>query len=109
MRLLLDECVPRKLRSFFVAAGHDCETAREAGYGGFTNGELLAQAELLFDVLVTIDRNLRYQQNLRGRIIAILVLCAHSNDVSDIEQLIPAALNALKSIKAGEVIEVENP
>ena len=51
MRLLLDECVPRKLKSLFVAAGHDCETAREAGYGGLTNGELLAQAELLFDVL----------------------------------------------------------
>jgi len=81
MRLLLDECVPRKLKSFFVAAGHDCETAREAGYGGMANGELLAQAELLFDVLITSDRNLRYQQNFKGRVIAILVLAAHSNDI----------------------------
>jgi predicted nuclease of predicted toxin-antitoxin system len=109
MRLLLDECVPRKLKSFFVAAGHDCETAREAGYGGMANGELLAQAELLFDVLITSDRNLRYQQNFKGRVIAILVLAAHSNDISDIEQLIPDALTALKSIKAGEVVEVGNP
>jgi predicted nuclease of predicted toxin-antitoxin system len=101
MRLLFDECVPRKLKFLFVAAGHDCETAREAGFGGMTNGELLAQAELLFDVLVTIDRNLRYQQNFLGREIAALVLCAQSNDINDIAQLVPDALTALKSISPG--------
>ena len=87
-------------------AGHDCETVPEAGFGGATNGELLAQAEFLFDVLVTIDRNLRYQQNLTGRDIAILVLCARSNDISDLEPLIPEAIRALVSIKPGEVVEI---
>src|SRR6266481_4013285 len=106
MKLLLDECVPRKLKFMLVAGGYDCETAREAGFGGMTNGKLLAQAELLFDVLVTIDRNIRHQQNLAGRNIAILVLCVSSNDISDIEPLIPNAVNALRSIKPGQVMEI---
>lgn len=78
MRLLLDECVPRKLKFLFTAGGHDCETAREAGFDGKTNGELLALAEPLFDALITIDRNIRYQQNMTGQKIAILVLCGQS-------------------------------
>lgn len=106
MRILLDECVPRQLKPFFVAAGHDCETAREAGYGGLANGELLAEIEFLFDVLVTIDRNMRYQQNFAGRDIALLVLWAYSNDISDLEPLIPAAVDALKSIKPGQIVEI---
>jgi predicted nuclease of predicted toxin-antitoxin system len=106
MRILLDECVPRKLKFIFIAAGYDCETAPEAGFGGMANGKLLAQAELLFDVLVTIDRNMRHQQNLAGRNIAILVLCVSSNDISDIEPLVPNAVRALKSIKPGQVVEI---
>jgi predicted nuclease of predicted toxin-antitoxin system len=106
MRILIDECVPRKLKFLLGAAGHECETVREAGLGGVTNGELLAQAELLFDVLVTIDRNMRYQQNFARREISILVLCAHSNDISDITPLVPDALVALQSIKPGQIVEV---
>jgi len=106
MRLLLDECVPRKLKLRFIAAGHDCETVREAGWEGVTNGELLAQAELLFDVLITIDKNLRYQQTFKNRVISVLVLHAKSNDLEDLEPLVPAALNALKSISPGQVLEV---
>jgi predicted nuclease of predicted toxin-antitoxin system len=60
MRLLLDECVPRKIKSMFVAGGHECETVRDAGFGGKTNGELLTLAESRFDVLVTIDKNIRH-------------------------------------------------
>jgi predicted nuclease of predicted toxin-antitoxin system len=106
MRILLDECVPRKLKSMFVVAGHDCETAREAGYGGVTNGELLAQIEFLFDVLITIDRNMRHQQNFIGRDIALLVLCAQTNDISGLQPLVPDALSALKSIKPGQIVEI---
>jgi predicted nuclease of predicted toxin-antitoxin system len=106
MRILLDECVPRKLKFMLIAAGHDCETARDAGFGGMTNGKLLAAAELLFEVLVTIDRNIQYQQNLASRNIAILVLCAYSNDISDIQPLVSNGVNALKSIKPGQVVEI---
>jgi predicted nuclease of predicted toxin-antitoxin system len=67
VRLLIDECVPRKLKFLLSAAGHECETVRDAGLGGLTNGELLAQTELLFNVRVTIDRNMRYQQNFATR------------------------------------------
>ena len=90
----------------FAAGEHECETVREAGLDGKTNGELLAIAEFRFDVLITIDRNMRYQQNLAGRNIAILVLCGRSNDISDIAPLVPHALAALGALKSGQVIEV---
>lgn len=108
MRILLDECVPKKLKWMLAVDGYVCETAREAGFGGMTNGELLASAESLFDVLVTIDRNIRYQQNLTGRDIAILVLCVPSNDISDIEPLVQGAITALKSIRPGQVLEIRS-
>ena len=106
MRLLLDECLPRKLKSLFISAGHHCETVREAGWEGVTNGELLAQAELLFDVLITVDKHLRYQQTFKNRVISFLVLRAKSNAIEDLEPLVPAVLNALKSIHSGQVLEI---
>ncbi len=106
MRLLLDECVPRKLKVIFAAHGHECETAREAGYGGETNGELLAAAENIFDVIVTVDQNIKHQQNITNRKIAILILCSLTNDVDDIRPLIPDALTALKLIQPGQILEV---
>ena len=106
MRLLLDECLPRKLTSLFISAGHNCETVREAGWEGVTNGKLLAQAELLFDVLITVDKNLRYQQTFQNRVISVLILRAKSNHIEDLEPLVPAVLNALKSINPGQVIEI---
>jgi predicted nuclease of predicted toxin-antitoxin system len=106
MRLLLDECVPRKLKFAFTTDGHACETVHEAGFGGKSNGELLTAAEPLFDVLITIDRNISHQQNLKGRNIAILVLCARSNDISDLSPLVPNVLAALKTIISGQIIEI---
>jgi predicted nuclease of predicted toxin-antitoxin system len=63
MKLLLDECLPRRLKYFFTEAGHECETVRDAGFSGKENGKLLTLAEKNFDVFVTIDKNIRYQQN----------------------------------------------
>ncbi len=74
MKLLFDECVPRKVKFLFADGGHECETVRDAGFSGKENGALLALAEGHFDVLVTIDRNIRYQQNMTGRNIAILII-----------------------------------
>ena len=73
------------------------------------NGELLALAEDHYDVLVTIDKNIRYQQNMTDRHIAILIIRAPSNDISDIEPRIPEALVALQSIQPGEVVEIGTP
>jgi hypothetical protein len=66
MRVLLDECVDEQLRHHL--AGHDCQTARYAGFAGLENGELLNQAEAAkFDVLLTVDRGFEDQQNLTDR------------------------------------------
>src|SRR5206468_791884 len=77
MRILIDECIDRRLRDFL--AGHECQTARYAGFGGLENGALLTAAEnAKFDVLLTVDRGIEFQQDLRHRNIAILILCAKS-------------------------------
>ena len=72
MKILLDECVPWPLHK--VLAGHECRTAQQCGWGGIKNGELLKLTETQFDLFITADQNLRYQQNLAGRRIAIIQL-----------------------------------
>jgi len=72
MQILFDQGTPAPLRNAF--AGNDVATVYEVGWSSFSNGELLAQAESIYDVFVTTDQNLRYQQNLTGRKLAILVL-----------------------------------
>jgi hypothetical protein len=76
MRIPIDECAPKALKAELAAHGYDCTTVQEAGWSGKENGELLALADERFDVLVTLDRKLRYQQNLTGREIALLVVRA---------------------------------
>jgi predicted nuclease of predicted toxin-antitoxin system len=67
MKLLLDECLPRRAKFLFAEAGHGCETVRDAGFSGKENGELIGLAEKKFEVLITIDKNIRHQQNITGR------------------------------------------
>ena len=100
------ECLPRRTKYLFVEAGHECETVQEARFSGKENGELIALADKKFDVFVTIDKNIRHQQNLIGRKIAVLIIRAVSNDLDDIRPHIPGALSALRSIRSGEVVEV---
>ena len=106
MRLLLDECLPRKMKFLLSGSGHHCETAREAGFGGKENGELLSLADGKFDVLITVDKSLKHQQNITNRRIAILVIRTASNDIDDIRPHSPEMLAALKLIKPGQIIEV---
>ena len=78
MRVLLDECVPRKFRSFLP--GHDCHTVPEMGLAGKKNGELLALAEESgFQAFLTLDRGIEYQQNLHPRTIAVVLIRSKSN------------------------------
>jgi predicted nuclease of predicted toxin-antitoxin system len=109
MKLLLDECLPRKVKFLFSGSGHQCETVREAGFGGKENGELLSLAEGKFDVLITVDKNLKHQQNITNRRIAILVIRAASNDIDDIRPHFPEMLNALQKLRAGQIVEVGGP
>jgi hypothetical protein len=103
MRVLLDECTPKALKRDFADAGHECRTVQEAGWAGKKNGDLLNLGETGFDVLVTVDTNLRYQQNLADRKIAIVVLQSFSNRLEHLRQYFPACLNAIEKIKPGEI------
>jgi hypothetical protein len=105
MRLLIDECIDEQLRHLFP--GHDCQTARFANLAGLSNGDLLSAAEALgFDVIVTVDQNFPFQQNLEGRRIALLILCGPTNRFRDLKALIPASMVALASMKHGEIVRV---
>ncbi len=106
MKILIDECVPDELKSALAAMGHECETVRRAGYGSKKNGELLILAEGHWDVLLTTDRNIKYQQNMTGRSVSILILRAKSNRMKDLLPLMPACAEALLSLQPGRVEEV---
>lgn len=72
MKVLLDECVPWPMHKFLI--GHECMIAQQRGWGEIKNGDLLRPAESEFDLFITSDQNIRYQQNLAGRQIAIIEL-----------------------------------
>ena len=101
MRVLLDECVPRRLKRELV--GHDVKTAPEMGWASKSNGELLGLAAGEFDVFLTVDRNLSYQQDVSALDIAVMVLVARSNALDVLRPLIPLVLNALMNPQRGAV------
>ena len=105
MRILLDECVPRPLRREFPA--HDVRTVRDMGWSGKKNGELLAlMAGAGFEVLLTVDRSLRHQQDLAAAGVAVVVMVAASNRLVDLIPVVPAAETALASVQPGDAVEV---
>jgi len=81
-------------------------TVQEAGWAGKQNGEVLNLAETQFDVLVSVDTNLRYQQNLQGRRIAIVILDYSSNRLELLRQYFPACAVAIGKIKPGETVRL---
>ena len=105
VKLLLDECVTRHLKREFP--NHKVRTVEEAGYKGLENGHLLKAASGHYDVLVTVDRNLPYQQNLTGLEIALLILAGKRNSYLRLNPLLPKALIALDTIKPGDVIRID--
>ena len=104
MKILLDECVDWRPSRAIV--GHDVKTARQMGSTAIKNGELLALASERFDVFVTVDRNLSFQQNVRGLRIAVIVLHARTNRLTDLLPLVANLLTAIDSAKPGVVISV---
>lgn len=90
MRVLLDECVDRRLAA--EIAGHDVTTVPDAGWAGLANGELLAEAQQGFDAFITVDRNLPSQQDLSRFSIAVVILRAASNRIEDLHPLVPDLL-----------------
>jgi hypothetical protein len=104
MRVLLDECVPRALRGDIP--GHEVKTVAEAGWAGVKNGELLRLAAAAFDLIITVDRNLEYQQNFDGLSLAVIVVHAPSNDIVALRPLMPAVVAAIAQARAGVVTHV---
>ncbi len=105
MRILLDECVPKRLKREFL--GHDAHTVPEMGWSGVRNGELLKRmAADSFEVFVTVDQNLAFQQNVHAMNIAVLVLVAVSNRAADLLPLMPAAITALATLQPGDCVEI---
>ncbi len=99
VRVLLDECLPRRQKRELV--GHDARTSPEMGWARSRNGELLALAAAAFDVFITADRNLSYQQDLSSFDIAIVILVAHSNRFEDLRPLAPRILEVLATAQRG--------
>ena len=97
MRILLDEPVPRRLGTLLV--GHETATVPRSGWAGIRNGKLLTLAAAKFDVFLTTDQNLEFQQNLSALPIAVLVVVAKSNRMKDIEPLVPEILKALNHLQ----------
>ena len=104
MRVLLDECVPRALRNDIH--GHEVKTVAEVGWAGVKNGQLLRLAAAEFDLLITVDRNLEYQQNFEGLSLALIVVHAPTNDITVLRPLMPAVVAAIAQTRPGVVTHI---
>jgi hypothetical protein len=104
VRIFLDECVDRRLARHIP--GHEVKTARDMGWRTLKNGELLALASEQFDVFVTVDRNLSFQQDIGRYPIALIVLRAKSNRLADLAPLMPKLRSQLDAVSRGEVTTI---
>lgn len=104
MRILLDECIDRRILR--EIEGHEVVTVPQAGWAGIKNGELLTRAQARFDIFVTVDRNLSFQQNIPQFTIAVIVLQASTNRLQDLRPLIPKLLQTISTAQKGAVSRV---
>lgn len=105
MRVLLDEGLdPRLIGSFKI---HEVRTMKRMGWLGITNGELLTRAETEFDALITVDKSIPYQQNLKGRRIIIAILRVPNLELATLAELVPKIEVALNVAAPGQVITVQ--
>lgn len=104
MKVLLDECVDRRLGRDLI--GHDVQSVPQAGWAGIKNGELLTLAQTRFDVFVTTDQNLEYEQNIRSFSIAVIALHGTTNRITDLRPLVPELLAKIGQCKPGTVTHI---
>jgi hypothetical protein len=105
MRILLDECMPRSFKNDLP--GHEIITVREIGWASVDNGDLLRLAETAFDVFLTVDQSLQYQQNLSGYQIAVIVMVTKDIRLVALRPLAPLVLDALRIVQVGDLVRIE--
>jgi len=106
VRVLLDEQLPRRLARSLT--GHEVRTVPQEGWAGTKNGELLRRAiGSGFEAFVTADQNLRYQQNLKGHALFVVVLVARSLALEELRPLVPRIEDALGRARPGEIARIE--
>lgn len=105
MRVLVDEQLPRQLAAYLLS--HDVRTVPQQGWAGLTNGELLRRAaESGFEVFLTADQNLQFQQNLTRSPLRVIVLAAPSKTLRDLLPLVPRVLDAIPVSQPGAVVRI---
>jgi len=104
VKILLDHCLPRTLKRLLIP--HTVSTAAEMGWDRLRNGKLLAESSHEFDAVLTIDKNLKHEQNLTALPIAVVVILAPSNRLKDIAPFVPSVLQALSTLPACTLVEV---
>jgi len=107
MRVLLDECLPGRLGS--ELAGHYVRTVAQMGWAGLKNGQLLQKAAAEFDCVLTVDRNLQFQQRVDALPLAVLVMRSRGNRIEDLLPLMPDVRDALAAIGPREIKLVGGP
>lgn len=104
MKIFLDHCVPKRL--LHLLSEHEVKTAYQMGWAAKKNGELLKLVESDFEVFLTVDQNLRHQQNLASISLKFIVLVAANNQYDSLATLIPQVKAALTKLAPGDVVEI---
>lgn len=105
MKLPLDECIPQKFKNSLLS--HECRTAPEEGWAGKKNGELLAlEEESGYLAFLTLDRGIEYQQDLKPRSLAVILIRTKSNRLADLLLHVPEILRVLESAEPGQLAKV---
>jgi predicted nuclease of predicted toxin-antitoxin system len=105
MKILIDECLPKRLKK--ALSEHEAFTVQEMGWSSKKNGELLILMTSEFDVFLTVDQNLKYQQNMQNLSVAFIVLVALNNKLESLKPLMPKVLEVLETIQPREIVEIE--
>jgi predicted nuclease of predicted toxin-antitoxin system len=106
MKILLDHCMPKRLKRVFPA--HEVKTVREMGWEGLSNGRLLAEAATAFDVMLTVDQNIKHQQNLDKLPLAVIVLIAEDNRFPTLARLANKVEDALLNLLPKTLTEISD-
>ena len=106
MRILLDHCVPRRFGRLLV--GHEVQTTYDMGWAALSNGILLAQARERFDIFITVDQNIQYQQNLSALVMPVIVICAADNRLPTITPFAATVLEVIAVPMTLELVRIES-